>query len=165
MALFTSYVVSDDFSEITNRIELSIFRADSLPVVPSTKTNRQMLKSVIRLPSLASRYHQGSTISRRSFSHSSQLLTSKVLLTLYAKDGCSLCDKAKVVCEEVRSSKDLKNPISFQYVDITEPLNKDFWEAYCFDVPVLHLDRRSDPETVKFMHYLDTGKIVEEINK
>lgn len=96
----------------------------------------------------------------RSFSQSPIRSTT---LTLYAKTGCSLCDKAKVVIEEVRGNEKLNKKISIQYVDITDPMNKEFWDKYCFDVPVLHLDKKNQ-ETIKFMHYLNSENIINEIN-
>jgi len=103
-------------------------------------------------------------VSRRCFS-TSKILPQKISLTLFAKDGCSLCDKAKVVVEEVRDSNKVSKKFNLQYVDITQPLNKQWWDAYCFDVPVLHVDRTNQEEPVKFMHYLNSEKIIEEIDK
>ncbi|CCH46443.1 hypothetical protein BN7_6037 [Wickerhamomyces ciferrii] len=101
---------------------------------------------------------------RRQFSSQASLFQ-KVTLTLYAKDGCSLCDKAKVVVDEVHNSDKLSKKINLQYVDITQPLNKQWWDAYCFDVPVLHVDRTNQEDPVKFMHRLNGDEIIEEINK
>ncbi|KAH3686992.1 hypothetical protein WICPIJ_002017 [Wickerhamomyces pijperi] len=91
--------------------------------------------------------------------------TEAVWLTLYAKQGCSLCDKAKVVLDSVRVNPSLNKTLNYQYVDITDPQNNQWWDAYCFDVPVVHLDRYNQKQPVKFMHYLNEEKIVEEINK
>lgn len=89
----------------------------------------------------------------------------KVSLTLYAKEGCSLCDKAKVVLKDVLESGQLQNKVQFTNVDITDPLNKQWWEAYCFDVPVIHIDRFNQKDPVKMMHYLDKEEVIEELNK
>lgn len=102
--------------------------------------------------------------SRRLFS-SSTLLKQQITLTLYAKDGCSLCDKAKVVLDEVSQNSNVQKSYNLQYVDITQPLNKQWWDKYCFDVPVLHVDRTNQEEPVKMMHYLNQEDIVNEINK
>lgn len=111
-----------------------------------------------------SRTARNSVHSLRLFS-SSAFNLQKISLTLFAKDGCSLCDKAKVVVEEVRDSDMVTNKFDLQYVDITQPLNKQWWDAYCFDVPVLHVDRTNQEDPVKFMHYLNSETIIDEINK
>lgn len=107
------------------------------------------------------------TTSRRLFSTSPipQNTQPPVWLTLYAKQGCSLCDKAKVVLDSLRANPGLKKPLNYQYVDITDPQNNQWWDAYCFDVPVVHVDRWNQKEPLKFMHYLNEEKILEEINK
>lgn len=102
--------------------------------------------------------------SKRLFS-SSSLLREQITLTLYAKDGCSLCDKAKVVLDQVNQDSNVQKKYNLQYVDITQPLNKQWWDRYCFDVPVLHVDRTNQEEPVKMMHYLNQEEIVTEINK
>ncbi|KAH3674849.1 hypothetical protein WICMUC_003052 [Wickerhamomyces mucosus] len=103
----------------------------------------------------------------RGFASSSVIFSQKdpIWLTLYAKQGCSLCDKAKEVLQQVRKDPSMTQKIKYQYVDITDPNNDQWWDAYCFDVPVLHVDRYNQKESIKFMHRLNAEKIIEEIEK
>lgn len=129
------------YSEAFKASEITMFRSSAL-IRPFTASN-----------------HTARWFSSTAFN------SQKITLTLFAKDGCSLCDKAKVVVEEVRDNETMANKFNLQYVDITQPLNKQWWDAYCFDVPVLHVDRTNQEDPVKFMHYLNSEKIIEEINK
>lgn len=102
----------------------------------------------------------------RRFSTSTPLLKNKVHLTLFGKEGCSLCDQAKTVLSQVLESKSsINKKFELKYVDITDPLNKLWWEKYCFDVPVLHFDRFEQPRPVKMMHRLETNAVIKEIEK
>ncbi|ODQ81773.1 hypothetical protein BABINDRAFT_20016, partial [Babjeviella inositovora NRRL Y-12698] len=88
-------------------------------------------------------------------------------LTLYTKDGCGLCDNAKKVLEDVFANGNVQNQQDVEYVqvDITKPENKEWWDAYCFDIPVVHINKKDQTKPVKFMHYLFEDKIVEALNK
>jgi glutaredoxin len=56
------------------------------------------------------------------------------VVTLFTKEGCSLCDKVKDVLVIVRE----ENPHSLLQKDITD--DSDLYERYKYDIPVLHLD-------------------------
>jgi hypothetical protein len=56
------------------------------------------------------------------------------LVTLFTKEGCTLCDKVKDTLMEVRST----HPHSLQQKDITD--TKDLFGRYKYDIPVLHVD-------------------------
>ena len=59
-----------------------------------------------------------------------------IVVTLFTKEGCTLCDKAKDVLQSLRS----KYPHKLVAVDITDPLYRERWyEKYKYDIPVLHV--------------------------
>jgi len=98
----------------------------------------------------------------------------RVELTLFSKDNCQLCDKAMYVLEEVYGSKpEYRTQVSLSKVDINNPLNKEWWDKYCFDVPVLHVVSSSvstsgTPSNVglqKIFHKLDEQDVIEKIEK
>ncbi|KAI8926112.1 glutaredoxin-like domain-containing protein [Entophlyctis helioformis] len=60
----------------------------------------------------------------------------RLLVTLYARKYCGLCDHAKEVIEAVQA----KVPFDLQEVDIDKPENKAWWRQYTYEVPVVHLN-------------------------
>ncbi|XP_061651284.1 mirror-image polydactyly gene 1 protein isoform X3 [Phyllopteryx taeniolatus] len=58
------------------------------------------------------------------------------VLTLYTKDPCPLCDKAKEALEP------LKHKFVLQQVDIGRPENRAWRDKYKWDIPVFHLNGR-----------------------
>lgn len=50
-------------------------------------------------------------------------------------------------------------------IDIMKPENSWAFDKYCYDVPVLHVDRPDQKKPVKFMHYFDEGKLTEEFKR
>eukprot|EP00555_Chaetoceros_dichaeta_P012622 CAMPEP_0198251214 /NCGR_PEP_ID=MMETSP1447-20131203/2119_1 /TAXON_ID=420782 /ORGANISM="Chaetoceros dichaeta, Strain CCMP1751" /LENGTH=230 /DNA_ID=CAMNT_0043936179 /DNA_START=20 /DNA_END=712 /DNA_ORIENTATION=- len=59
-----------------------------------------------------------------------------VVVTLYTKEGCTLCDKVSDVLRSIRTD----HPHSLTAVDITDPDKKDLWDKYKWDIPVLHVN-------------------------
>ncbi|KAJ8603978.1 hypothetical protein CTAYLR_003351 [Chrysophaeum taylorii] len=57
-------------------------------------------------------------------------------ISLYTKEGCTLCDDAKDVLAACRSDI----PHSLELVDITDEDNESWWGRYKYDIPVLHID-------------------------
>ena len=55
---------------------------------------------------------------------------------LFTKAGCTLCDKAKMVLQEVVES----HPHTLEAVDITDAEHAKWWAKYKYDIPVLHID-------------------------
>jgi hypothetical protein len=55
---------------------------------------------------------------------------------LFTKEGCTLCDKVKNVLLELRES----HPHGLEQVDITDEGNKEFFDRYKYDIPVLHVN-------------------------
>ena len=60
-----------------------------------------------------------------------------IIVTLFTKEGCTLCDKVQDVLKSMRS----KYPHRLVAIDITDPVYKDQWyEKYKYDIPVLHVN-------------------------
>ncbi|GMM37733.1 Mgp12 protein [Saccharomycopsis crataegensis] len=94
-------------------------------------------------------------------------LAEKVKLDFFSKEDCGLCVNAKTILDKIIQDKDssLKNEIEYKVYDITKPENKEWWDSYCFDVPVLHITHEKSTKPVKFMHRLDQKKVIDEINR
>lgn len=58
------------------------------------------------------------------------------VLTLFTKDHCELCDKAKA------SISHLSDQFILQEVDITAPGNEKWFELYRYEIPVFFLGRQ-----------------------
>lgn len=86
----------------------------------------------------------------------------QVSLTFFTKETCLLCIKADKVLSGVLDAEDLQN-VPLKKVDIMDPANSKAFDKYCYDVPVLHVDRPGQAKPVKFMHYFDAEKIAEEL--
>ena len=73
---------------------------------------------------------------------------SKVVVTLYTKEGCTLCDKVKDVLQEVRQESENDSESgsgseqfahSLRQIDITDDDQQDSFDRYKYDIPVLHI--------------------------
>lgn len=104
-----------------------------------------MFKTLIRSLS-------GSTVARR------------VSLTFFTKETCLLCKNAGVILGKTLGNETFQD-IDLKIVDIMKPENSDAFDKYCYDVPVLHVDRPGQPKPVKFMHYFDEAKLTEEFGR
>lgn len=103
---------------------------------------------------------------RRQFGTSFGLVHAPVKLTFFSKDTCQLCTNAKQVLEKAMHNQHIKaKELDLEVVDIMDPKNSKWFDMYCYDVPVLHIEGSDMKKPVKFMHYFDEGKIVGEINK
>ncbi|KAF9879963.1 glutaredoxin-like domain-containing protein [Colletotrichum karsti] len=86
-------------------------------------------------------------------------------ITLFARDGCGLCVRAKSALSNVWD----RRPFDFKEIDITMPEHKRWKELYDFDVPVIHISKVGAPEespdprvvgkAVKLMHRFDPDQI------
>ncbi|AOW28351.1 hypothetical protein MG5_02768 [Candida albicans P57072] len=77
-----------------------------------------------------------------------------------------LCSNAKFILYDALKSPKLKNmPIKLTTIDIMDPKNQEAFDKYCYDVPVLHVDRPNQAKPVKFMHYFYEDKLLEEFTK
>lgn len=85
-------------------------------------------------------------------------------LTFFTKDTCLLCYNANKVLKGVLEAEDLRN-IPLRKVDIMNPQNAAVFDMYCYDVPVLHVERPGQKKPVKFMHYFDAENISNELRR
>lgn len=85
-------------------------------------------------------------------------------LTFFTKETCQLCKNAHTVLDKTLKREHFQN-VPLTVVDIMKPENSEAFDKYCYDVPVLHVDRPGQRKPVKFMHYFDEDKLVEEISK
>ncbi len=70
--------------------------------------------------------------------------SSDVVVTLYTKEGCTLCDKVKDVLREVQQGEDDGLQHSLRQIDITDSDQQDSFDRYKYDIPVLHISSKSD---------------------
>lgn len=60
------------------------------------------------------------------------------VVTLFTKEGCTLCDKVKAVLVDLRESHDH----SLLQVDITDESHAEWFDRYKYDIPVCHLNSK-----------------------
>lgn len=104
----------------------------------------------------------------RPFSKNARLLAlSDVQLTLFSKPNCGLCEEAKENLQELLDDEKLKSAhIKLKEVNINELQNQKWWKAYCFDIPVLHIENTANKDLIeKVFHRMDEEEILGKINK
>ncbi|CCH58805.1 hypothetical protein TBLA_0A10270 [Henningerozyma blattae CBS 6284] len=106
----------------------------------------------------------------RSFRSATKLCQlSNVKLTLFSKPNCGLCDNAKsainITLEKpLYKENDLKK--NYKIVDISMEENKKWWDSYCYDIPVLHIeDKNSKESLVKIFHHITEAKLINNLKK
>lgn len=70
--------------------------------------------------------------------------SSGVVVTLYTKEGCTLCDKVKAVLAQVKDQEGFAH--SLRQTDITDADQGDSYDRYKYDIPVLHINANVDSE-------------------
>jgi hypothetical protein len=60
----------------------------------------------------------------------------RIDITLFTKEGCSLCDAAVDVLRSVRT----EYPHALHAIDITDVGQIFYWDRYKYDIPVFHID-------------------------
>lgn len=105
---------------------------------------------------------QTMTMYTRSFRTASRLLNNNALkVTLFSKSNCGLCEDASNVMGKVLKSSP---HVDYSVVKIDDPKNQEWWEKYCFDVPVLHIERPTNEEPlVKVFHRLEEKDVLAKI--
>ena len=98
--------------------------------------------------------------SRRFASVSGTVYDGAPLVTLFTKEGCTLCDKVKNVLHSIREQQ----PHGLQQIDITDPDQTDYWKKYKYDIPVLHVNgkywikhRITEQEALKGLQQVQQG--------
>lgn len=88
---------------------------------------------------------------------------STVLLKFFTKAHCMLCTNANEILQQAISSPDVENvKLNFTKVDIMDPNNKEWFDKYCYDVPVLHIELPNDNVVKKHMHYFDKSQLIKD---
>ncbi|KAL6452947.1 hypothetical protein SBY92_000292 [Candida maltosa Xu316] len=103
-------------------------------------------------------------ISKRFFSYSR--INSQINLSFFTKDNCMLCSNARHILHDTLKLPELaETKINLETIDIMDPKNKEWFEEYCYDVPVLLVNRPNQPKPTEFMHYFYKDKLLEEFSK
>ncbi|KAK6516346.1 hypothetical protein TWF506_006255 [Arthrobotrys conoides] len=80
-------------------------------------------------------------------------------LTLFTKKDCSLCQTAGLNAAGWRLVE-TQNQAQYKSIDIFEPGNGKWHDAYVFDVPVLHIENEKEPSKIlKLMHRFTQDEI------
>lgn len=75
-----------------------------------------------------------------------------------------LCTNAKGILHETLQQPEIKKlDIDLQTIDIMKEENSSWFDVYCYDVPVLHIDHINQKRPIKFMHYFHIDKLTEEL--
>ena len=74
-------------------------------------------------------------------------------VTLYTRDGCSLCEKAKAVILAVRKEVD------FQFREVDIGWSGDLYEDHKHDIPVIEIDGKR-----AFKHRVDPAALKERLS-
>ena len=132
-----------------------------------------MFRGLVGLPQFSCRWAQAGTSpllleARRNLASKTADVwapneLSPATLTMYTKEGCSLCDDVVDVLTAIRfpssPSSPRQRPIMFNFktVDITDRGNEELYDAYKYDIPVVHINGKywfkhripySDPKSV-----------------
>ncbi|KAK8090043.1 hypothetical protein PG997_005004 [Apiospora hydei] len=91
-------------------------------------------------------------------------------ITLFTRDNCGLCVKAKSILSEVKASR----PFEYAEVDIIKDESIPRWrDLYEFDVPVIHVSKatapKEDPKSaskaLKLMHHLNAVDVQKKMDE
>lgn len=91
-------------------------------------------------------------------------------LKFFTKPDCMICYEANVVLENALEEIEKNKPhmrkkiADVEYVNIVDPENKDWFDCYRYDIPVLHVERDKCKKVV-FMHSFDHEELVEELGQ
>lgn len=88
----------------------------------------------------------------------------QISLTFFTKDTCQLCKNASAILHKTLESEEF-GAVKLTTIDIMKPENSAAFDKYCYDVPVLHVDRPEQKKPVKFMHYFDEEKLSAEFRR
>ncbi|EKG19275.1 Glutaredoxin-like protein [Macrophomina phaseolina MS6] len=72
------------------------------------------------------------------FVPTARLLQRVSRITLFTRQGCSLCDNAKGVLSNVWD----KRPFEYTEIDVMAPGQQKWRDVYEFDTPVIHVEKR-----------------------
>lgn len=104
----------------------------SLTTIAFTASFRSIERSSSALRSVGSSSSNSNSVSGPIYTDP----TSPIVIQLFTKHGCTLCDQVQLVLAGVRET----HPHSLEAVDITD--EKNWWDRYKYDIPVLHLNQQ-----------------------
>lgn len=91
---------------------------------------------------------------------------STVLLKFFTKANCMLCTNANEILQQAISSPTVDQiNLDLTKIDIMDPKNKEWFDKYCYDVPVLHIELPQDKVLKKHMHYFDKKQLVKDFQE
>lgn len=107
-------------------------------------------------------------VAKRAF-HSGIRLSNyeNLKLTFFSKPQCGLCEEAKDVIDDTFADSEFARYDLSSRME-TVNINKDpiWWKKYCFDIPVLHIEDKNDPSTLKvIMHHFREDELADTIRK
>ncbi|KOS20166.1 Glutaredoxin-like protein [Escovopsis weberi] len=90
-------------------------------------------------------------------------------ITLFSRDNCGLCTKAKDVLSQVWD----KRPYLYKEVNLAEPKAKNWRNLYDFDIPVIHINRLDAGEeeygrvskALKLMHRFTPEEVLAKMDQ
>ncbi|MFN8576635.1 MAG: glutaredoxin family protein [Candidatus Sericytochromatia bacterium] len=77
----------------------------------------------------------------------------KVLLEIYSKENCELCDKLKEVVNKVHKN------IEFDIKEIDITKDPEIFEKYKYDIPVVHLNG-----IIAFKHRITEDELIKKLS-
>lgn len=107
-----------------------------------------------------------SRITQARYLSAQSRLNQALSLTFFTKETCKLCTDAKEILHKTLEDDTNKNKdIKLTTIDIMDPKNQKWFDIYCYDVPVLHVNRDGQEKPIKFMHYFHQDKLTDEFQK
>jgi glutaredoxin len=80
-------------------------------------------------------------------------------VTFFTRPECGLCAKARGSLSQAWDQSPENNKFNYKEVDITKPENKQWYDLYAYDVPVVHIvDDRGNQATL--MHQMTTSEVL-----
>jgi len=77
----------------------------------------------------------------------------KILLEIYSKENCQLCDELKEIVKKVNKKIDFE----IKEIDITKDV--DIFEKYKYDIPVVHLNG-----IIAFKHRITEDELIKKLS-
>lgn len=76
-----------------------------------------------------------------------------IILEIYSKDNCQLCDELKEVVKKVNQK------INFQIKEIDITKDPEIFEKYKYDIPVVHING-----VIAFKHRITEAELIKKLN-
>lgn len=118
----------------------------------------KMSKSILKIYPLRRQFCSSNILWNGNYSH--------LKLTFFEKPSCGLCDNAKEVIDDVLNENEefSKAGIAMKIININK--YKHWWDRYCFDIPVLHIENDNEPNSlIKIMHFFKEDELIETLKR